>query len=761
MKVPKPKLLLAIATLVLTTTVVLLFAPKRVHTGESCHVTTSSDALIPPKNKEKPQAENSLQEARMLSMAQRFEEAYGCYGSARLLAHLDGEKKYELEALKGLADCLFSLGYTDSCLFFYKQALPYAQEMNNLWEEYNIYSQLRQAYTLNADMQNVMLMEWKLDSIESDCTNKRVLIMRQIKLSKIAMQKQDAKLAEHYLIKAEVMLDSLSPLERQQDQFAVWENMRNFYLGRCDFEKARKYSRLLINAGRKGFIKHQLGFIPTYSVESFICAHQRDRKGAFAALDSMKYGLTLAEGSSPRNVMRYYNAKGIVHSQFAEWEEACEAFRQALLNVQDSYVKEGADYYQIYKSLGQALYYTKDYETSKAFFYEYARSCKNLYGEKSWIYADAITTLAEFERLQGDAKEGKRYYVAATDINMELVKEQLGFVSIEERDAFWYSFAPKMWYMAAYAVKTDDRQSAFTEKCYDALLFSKSLLLETDRSVAEAIRKKCTSKEQRLYQEMLGLQSQLKMLGNNYDKNKDRIDNLHQQISILNQKLTPIISKLGFTSFLGLGYKDIKQKLGEDEVLLDFTDFDSEEDTHQYAVFVVNRQQTHPKLIKTFTEEEIKRTLKGEAVCSLYTKPFSKDAIKYIWQPLAKEIKGKKTIYYVPSGMMHQIALESIPMDDGTLLEDHFSFVRLTSAREVVQAKQHKSVYSNATAILYGDLQYDMDSVQMTNQSSQYKIDRLLALSRGESVRGSTPFRSLPYTREEIERISEILKKEE
>ena len=51
--------------------------------------------------------------------------------------------------------------------------------------------------------------------------------------------------------------------------------------------------------------------------------------------------------------------------------------------------------------------------------------------------------------------------------------------------------------------------------------------------------------------------------------------------------------------------------------------------------------------------------------------------------PLLPYAADYKTIYYVPSSILHQIALESIPMGDGTLLGEHYKFVRLTSAREI------------------------------------------------------------------------------
>ena len=243
-----------------------------------------------------------------------------------------------------------------------------------------------------------------------------------------------------------------------------------------------------------------------------------------------------------------------------------------------------------------------------------------------------------------------------------------------------------------------------------------------------------------------------------YNKNKKLIDDLHKRIYRQNQLLTPIISKLGYTSFLGQSYRDIKQLLREDETLLDFTDYKSDEEVQQFACFVVDKKQAYPKLVKSFTEEGIKTLLRGRPSDFLYKEPYASKAVNMIWKPLAKEVKGKRTIYYVPSGIMHKIALESLPLGDGSLLGDHYDFVRLTSAREIVKFRKAPHTVNYTTAALYGALKYTMDTVSMLREASRYKIESLLAFNRGEAARGNKQFKELANTKEEIDVIRVILK---
>lgn len=739
MKVPKIGKLLAASVLILLSVLISTWI------GGCWHKYTPEDD------------EDSLLKGYRLSSELKFEEAYGSFKVARLLAHIDGDESKELKALKGMADCAFWIGAVDSCIYRYNEALDLARKQKEQIEEYDIYTKLRQAYMAKVDMENVLLISQKIDSLMSMTDNKRIRMDMQQRLAMEALQQQNPKLAEHYLLANETLLDSLTAQEQLSAKYTVYGYLRDFYFGQQDYTKAKKYSKLYIENGKNGFGLHQMAYM-CYDTEALICAQQKDRSAAFAALDSMKYGLTLATGASEVNVMHYHDVKGRVHAILEEWGKACDEYKKALSVVEDTHAAYRVDYFRIVNLLGTALFRCKKYNEARDYYANFMRYCKLQFGNESLAFADALWTMANLEGYSGNTNSGKQYYIKSVDICKRLVADKLRYISVQERNAFWTSFAPKMWAMTAYAMKIGERKSQFTEKCYEALLFSKALLLESDRTMAIAINNDCTPEEQHVYYEMLGLQNQLKGLLNDYDKNKELIEKLHEKISKQNQLLTPIISKLGYTSFLNQSYQDIKQSLKEDEVLLDFTDYMSDEEVQQFACFVVDRKQTHPQLVKSFTEENLKILLGGKPTDFLYKEPFASKVVNMIWEPLAKEVVGKKTIYYVPSGVLHRIALESFPLNDGTLLGEHYHFVRLTSAREIAKLRGRSRIAQNATATLYGALKYDIDTLSMAQEAARYKVEPILAYGRGETVKGDGRFKELPNAKEEIERIERILK---
>lgn len=701
--------------------------------------------------------EDSLLKGYRLSLELKFEEAYRSFQVARTLAHIDGDEENELKALRGMADCAFWIGAVDSCIYCYNLALDFARKQNEQLEEYEIYTKLKQAYMAKVDMENVLLISHKIDSLMNMTGNKRFRMDMQQRLAMEALQQQNPKLAEHYLLANESLLAALSTQEQLSAKYTVYGYLRDFYFEQQDYDMARKYSRLYIENGKNGLGLHQMAYM-CFDMEALICAQQKDRRSAFAALDSMKYGLTLTKGASEVNVMHYHDVKGRVHAMFEEWEKACEEYKKALAAVEDTHAAHRMDYFRIVNLLGTALSHCKKYDEARGYYADFTRFVRLLFGDESLAFAEAMWTMANLEGYSGNTDAGKRYYIKAVDICKRLVANELRYISVQERNAFWVSFAPKMWAMTAYAMKLGERQSLFTEKCYEALLFSKALLLESDRAMAIAINDKCTPKEQQIYYEMLGLQKQLKGLLNDYGKNKELIETLHERISKQNQMLTPIISKLGYTSFLSQTYQDIKQSLKEDEVLLDFTDYKSDKKVQQFACFVVDRKQANPKLVKSFTEEGIKIMLDGKPTDFLYREPYASKAVDLLWKPFTKEVTGKKTIYYVPSGILHRIALESLPLSDGSLLGEHYHFVRLTSAREIVKLKGRTRIAQNAEATLYGALKYDIDTVSMAQEAARYKVGPIIAFDRGETVKGDRRFKELPNAKEEIEKIEKILK---
>ena len=154
--------------------------------------------------------EDRLVKGYRLSLEQKFEEAYGSFRVAWTLALMfENDSVKAMEALKGMGNCAFWMGEVDSCICQYKEAVVLAHELNRPYDEYEIYSQLKQAYMAKVDMESVLQMTQKIDSLTLNSTDMRIRIGLNQRLAMEAMQQGSPQLTEHYLLLNEILLDSL------------------------------------------------------------------------------------------------------------------------------------------------------------------------------------------------------------------------------------------------------------------------------------------------------------------------------------------------------------------------------------------------------------------------------------------------------------------------------------------------------------------------------------------------------------------------
>ena len=133
------------------------------------------------------------------------------------------------------------------------------------------------------------------------------------------------------------------------------------------------------------------------------------------------------------------------------------------------------------------------------------------------------------------------------------------------------------------------------------------------------------------------------------------------------------------------------------------------------------------------------------------------DLYNALWLPLKEYITEGETIYFAPSGILHQLAIEALPYDSTHIMADMFNLVRLSSTREIVT---RKDLLHHTTATLYGGIQYDMDAKELLEESKIYESTDILA-SRGIENdtlnRGTITY--LKGTKKEAESINTLLRR--
>ena len=128
-----------------------------------------------------------------------------------------------------------------------------------------------------------------------------------------------------------------------------------------------------------------------------------------------------------------------------------------------------------------------------------------------------------------------------------------------------------------------------------------------------------------------------------------------------------------------------------------------------------------------------------------------------LWKPLEKYFPENPRIYFAPSGMLHQIAIEYAPTGDGKLISDKYEIYRVSSTRS--RALDYMPMQMK-NSVLYGGIYYDSDTTTMKRESNRYatrsaNYTTFAAFNKDEE-RGSLSY--LPGTKTEVEDIAGKMK---
>lgn len=526
--------------------------------------------------------------------------------------------------------------------------------------------------------------------------------------------------------------------------------------------KAKEYSRAIAYEKKRVEIMRQMypswdRVFGEYRTLASIYADMGDKEKALAYADKL---IESVEGEPARNKAEALTTSGIIKGRLKEYDLAITDLSQAEKMLAKEYGSDDPERMRVVALMSGIQSKLELYPDSREGYRQYYEWTKSVYGEESAEACQALCYLANIEALCGNVEKGKKDYIESTNKYLQIIKNNLRSISSSERESYWNSVSDNLWKMTAFGVQSEAYSDAFTETCYNALLFSKSLLLASEKSMYEVLQKDGTAEDLSDYARVLSLQAQIKELSREYDNNKEKIGQMNIEKAQIDRRLVDKCKAYNnYTAFLDIKYKDIREALDENEVVVDLTDYIKLDGEHIYAAYLIRHSDEHPLLLRLFTEAQIDSLLGGKHKSYLYSDELSSKAAEIIWTPLKEYVPEGSTVYYVPSGTMHQIAIESLALSDASLLGEKYNFVRLSSAREVIDYDDGLHTSSDYDATLIGGLTYEVDGSDMVAESSKYDISPLLATRGGNrDINNQEPFRYLDNSLPEVKEVAEVLR---
>jgi CHAT domain-containing protein len=286
-------------------------------------------------------------------------------------------------------------------------------------------------------------------------------------------------------------------------------------------------------------------------------------------------------------------------------------------------------------------------------------------------------------------------------------------------------------------IDTNNEKETFSEVAYNVTLFSKGLLLRTTNDVRNAIYSSGNQNLIEQYKTLQNIRQQITALQTNTENsNLNYLQSLKNEADNLDRILMKSsVDYRNLKADLNATWKDVQKNLSENEVAIEFIDYRKENysDTILYAALIIRNDSELPIFVPLFEESQLRSMVStsphsGAYALQVYLEKLYKGGrffngqklYQLIWQPLEKYLHDIETVYYSPSGILHQISFSAIPIDTLCLI-DTYNLHLVSSTREVVKIKQ-SSLLPIQSAVLYGGILYDVENAEdLIAAASQYK----------------------------------------
>ncbi len=334
----------------------------------------------------------------------------------------------------------------------------------------------------------------------------------------------------------------------------------------------------------------------------------------------------------------------------------------------------------------------------------------------SWLYLNR----ADSYRRKGYTDEAEADLEQAMATIMNEAKLRLPYMEAEIREMYWEEVQGILG--KAVSMVDNDSSPELKQAAYNAVLFSKGILLSAEKTVKTILETNPEFESLRsVYKDVKRYEDTLFSWGTQTEEStKEYVERYEKKTHIL---LAIQEKAASYFAFLDYAFTNVRESLYEGQVLIDYFDYELEDGDQQYVAFVITRDNPTPILIKLCKESDLSRIFEDakddSTLYEVYNprKKYSFELSKALWKPIEEtaHVSLGSEIFIVPSGSLAKIPIESLPIIEGKdiVLSEYFrKFARLSHAR-ALYLQNDGEIKSIA---LFGGLDYGQGS-DSTNDS--------------------------------------------
>ena len=356
-------------------------------------------------------------------------------------------------------------------------------------------------------------------------------------------------------------------------------------------------------------------------------------------------------------------------------------------------------------------------------------------------------------------KKTRNALVEYNTITYDNCMDVFNFFTVSEREDYWTRNAREL---LLFNNLVADKYPEMADIAFDNLLFVKNLKLMSADILKKMVENSSDEDLKKKYNRILSLRDAISYRSNEKDSIGIWSNKLNEEERGILTLVPDYKEKL-----LGAfhSWSEIKAALKDDEVAVDFTYIPKMKDWDHadgyYGAFVITKDSSFPKLVTLCEVDSINKLFIGttpdaQQISMLYKE--STPIFKRVWGNLEECIKGKKTIYFSPTGQLNLLNHDALVMPDGNFFGDRYNLVRLSSTDKIISSDTQKNSGNYQSAVVYGGILYDLSVADMNEAAKKYKPshdENFLLAMRSEDERGRWNY--LPGTKAESENIYKLL----
>lgn len=445
------------------------------------------------------------------------------------------------------------------------------------------------------------------------------------------------------------------------------------------------------------------------------------------AIDTCKHALRLYEGIAGHAVDHALalNSLSIYYFSDTRYDEALATSKEAIRLYEQSGETENSFFAKILTN--QALYEAKRDSVQTAIDLSLRADSiqRKMLGD---IHPDNVMlrfNLANYYIRLNKIDEAQHYFHDALTTQMQHVRSNFSHLSTRGRELYWgtksYIFrsAPYM------ACLMEDNDSTLVD-AYNAQLFTKGLLLNSEINFRNLLARTASPKLQEKYEELSRIHKEIESIWRNpSEEARAQISELTATSVRLERELMKGCKEFGdFTESMSISYTQVAEALGEHDAAIEFFDIETANGDRIYWALLARHGWAAPKLIRLFSANELDSfRFTGKPLTEALT---SRDGIhavfehedvgQCVWGNIIPHLSGVKNIWFAPSGLFYQWGIEYLRYTDRRI-NDIFSIHRVSSTKSLAQASQFNS--SITQAAIFGGLDYDASATELQAANMQ------------------------------------------